>query len=106
VHNISFNPDNAREGELPPWEVAKAYAFKFALDAIAEHTGTPAPELVGERVDAWIAKQVTVKGGGHPTARAMRSIFVRHGFRVGQTFRIVHCLTMMLDLVSNVSFIL
>ena len=55
---MSFNPDNAREGELPPWEVAKAYAFKIALDAIAEHTGTPAPELVGERVDAWIAKQV------------------------------------------------
>lgn len=51
MHNMSFNPDNAREGELPPWEVAKAYAFKIALDAIAD---TQARQLQSSSVNEWM----------------------------------------------------
>jgi hypothetical protein len=72
-----FSPDSTREGELPPWETAKVYAFKLALDAIAEHTGTPSPELLGDRVDHWIGQQVEQKGGGHPSDRAVRGAIAR-----------------------------
>ena len=33
---VSFAPDDTPDGELPPWEVAKAFAFKVVLDKVAE----------------------------------------------------------------------
>ena len=56
-----WTPDSTASGELPPWEVAKAYAFSIVLQTAAEVTGTPASELVGGRVDEFIAAQVSVK---------------------------------------------
>jgi hypothetical protein len=74
---MSYDPASVRDGELPPWEIAKAFAFKKALDAIAKHTGEDAADLLGMRVDEWISSQVTQKGGGHPTARGVRYVIAR-----------------------------
>ena len=53
-----FSPDDTRHGELPPWEVAKAYAFKVALDKLAETLEKPASKFVGEPVPDFIASQL------------------------------------------------
>ena len=73
----SFASDATVNGELPPWEIAKAFAFHTVMATVAEQLGTPASELVGCRVDEYIAKQVTVKGGGHPHARQLRRVVAR-----------------------------
>ena len=59
----SFSLDDTKDGELPPWEVAKAYAFKIMLDKSAETLEKPASELVGGPVADFIASQLTLKGG-------------------------------------------
>ena len=61
---VSFAPDSTLKGELPPWEVAKAYAFHVVLKKAAEVLDTSPAELLGMRVDDFIASQVTLKGGG------------------------------------------
>jgi len=43
---MSFAPGNTLAGELPPWEVAKAFAFQKVLQKAAEVLDTPAAELV------------------------------------------------------------
>ena len=43
---MSFAPGNTLAGELPPWEVAKAFAFHKVLQKAAEVLDTPAAELV------------------------------------------------------------
>ena len=73
----SFAPDATVDGELPPWEIAKVFAFRTVLATAAEQLGIPASELVGGRVDEYIAKQVIVKGGGHPQARQIRRVVAR-----------------------------
>ena len=59
---MSLCPDDTPDGCLPPFEVAKAYAFHVAMEAIEEHLGQPAYALLGQRVNSWIAKQLHVKG--------------------------------------------
>ena len=73
----SFAPGATVDGELPPWETAKAFAFHTVLAAAAERLGIPAAELVGSRVDEYIAQQIKVKGGGHPLARQVRRVIAR-----------------------------
>ena len=41
---------------------------------MSEHLDTAAIELLGMRVDEYIAAQLTLKGGGHPSARAIRAV--------------------------------
>ena len=53
------------------------YAFHTVLATAAEQLGTPASELVGGRVDEYIAKQVEVQGGGHPQPRQIRRVVAR-----------------------------
>ena len=43
----SFCPDDSVDGELPPLEAAKAYAFHVVLDKVTETLGAPAHELLG-----------------------------------------------------------
>jgi hypothetical protein len=74
---MSFAPGDTLTGELPPWEVAKAFAFHTVLKKAAEVLDTPAAELVGQRVDEFIAKQVTLTGGGKPGPRTIRNLIVR-----------------------------
>ena len=72
-----FAPDYTREGELPPWEVAKAVAYKHVLDDISQHAGTPAFELVGSKVTEYIASKLTTKGGGTITARPVQKVLTK-----------------------------
>ena len=77
MSKTSFSTDATVDGELPPWEIAKAFAFHTVLLAVADNLGTPAHELVGSRVDEYIAKQIIVKGGGHPQPRQVRRVIAR-----------------------------
>ena len=43
----SFDPGRTPDGELPPWEVAKAYAFHVVIEKMKEVTGMSAKELLG-----------------------------------------------------------
>ena len=70
-------PDRTQHGRLPPWEVAKAVAFSTVISDMAEHLGQSANELIGGRVDEYIAKQLKVVGGGSPTARAVRDVVAK-----------------------------
>jgi len=63
----TFSSDATLNGELTPWEVAKAYACHVVLKQVAETLEMPAAELLGKRVDDFIAEQVVLKGSGHPT---------------------------------------
>ena len=72
-----FAPDSTRPGELPPWEVAKAVAYKTVLADISQHLGTPASELVGGPVPEYIASKLTAQGGGTITARALQKVLAR-----------------------------
>ena len=74
---MAFAPDGTKPSHLPPFEVAKAYAFHEALDAISRLLDTPVFELLGERSSVFIAKHLAVKGGGAPTERAVRKAIKR-----------------------------
>ena len=73
----SFDPEGTREDHLPPWEFAKAYAFTQAIEKIAEHTGTEPADLPGCCVDDFIASQIRLASGEHPSPRAVRSLIKR-----------------------------
>ena len=74
---VSFAPDDTAEGCLPPWEMAKAFAFYTVLQKAAELLTSTPSDLVGERVDDYIAKQLTLKGGGQPSSRSVRKAIAR-----------------------------
>ena len=74
---MSFSPDRTTEGCLPPFEVAKAYAFTVALEKIEDVMGTPVYQLLGQPKDTWIAQQLEVKGGGAPNERSVRAAVAR-----------------------------
>ena len=75
--SANYNPSTTKDGHLAPWEVAKAFAFHEAIEAIAEHLGESASHLLGQRVDEFIASHLTLKGGGNPTPRAVRDTVKR-----------------------------
>jgi len=60
----SFAPAGTRDGELPPWGVAKAVAYHVVLSDVSQFLETSAFDLVGTRVDDYIAGKVFLKGGG------------------------------------------
>ena len=72
-----FSPEAAAAGTLPPWEMAKALAFDRVIRRMAEVMERPASKLLGRHVDEFIASQVVLKGGGHPTPRAVRKAIAR-----------------------------
>ena len=55
-----------KEGDLPPWEVAKAFAFHTVLQDVAEVQGVQLHDLVGKRVDEYISGKMTLRGRGQP----------------------------------------
>ena len=61
--------DGTRDGQLPPFEVAKAIAFRKVLGDAAAMMHTSAAKVVVQRVDQHIASKLRLKGGGHPSAR-------------------------------------
>ena len=76
--SVSFEPDaGTRAGELSPWESAKVVAFHAVLADVAELMDARAADLVGMRVDDYIAGKVFVKGGGHPCRAAVQKIIAK-----------------------------
>ena len=75
--NVSFTPESARSGELPPREQAKAVASQAMIADIAEHLGTSVSELLGGCVLEPIASTLQLKGGGRVTPRALRKVLAR-----------------------------
>ena len=77
MSDCSFSPDSTADGELAPWEIAKAYAFHVVLEKASEILDLPAHELIGGRVDDFIASQLIVKGGGVPARRTVQQVVAR-----------------------------
>ena len=73
----SFDASKTSVGQLSPWELAKAVALKTVLDDMSAHMEAPVVELVGKRVDVYIAERLEVHGGGQPTPRAVRKVLAR-----------------------------
>lgn len=72
-----FSPEHTRDGYLPPWELAKALAYQHVVLDMAQLWSITPAEVVGGRVDAWIASKVTLKGGGSPSERALRAALAK-----------------------------
>ena len=62
-----MSPDNTPKGTLPPFEVAKAFAFETVLSQMAKHMGKSMWQLIGEDKGDFIAKHLELKGGGRPS---------------------------------------
>ena len=53
---VNLDPNTGtRDREILPWEVAKAIAFHEVLGHVAQLLDTPAADLVGMRIDEYIA---------------------------------------------------
>ena len=72
-----LHPDRTQVGRLSPWEVAKACAFSAVLQRMGSHLDQMPCEILGERVDTFISKQLTLEGGGNPTPRAVRLLLMK-----------------------------
>ena len=72
-----FAPDNTPSHNLPPWELAKTYAFHVVIEKMVEVTAMSATELLGQKTNDFIAEQVVNAGGEHPTERAVRAAVAR-----------------------------
>ena len=59
----SFAPAGTRDGEFPPWVVAKAIAYHVVLSDVSQFLETSASDLVGMRVDDYIAGKVKYEEG-------------------------------------------
>ena len=66
-----WSPDTTPIGKLPPFEIAKAYAFDQVLAHLENHTGTPVRTLLGEDEGLFISKQLALQGGGNPSRSAV-----------------------------------
>jgi hypothetical protein len=69
---VSFAPGGTLTGELPPWEIAKAFAFHTVLKKAAEVLDTPAAELVGRRVDEIRTRSAQVRPVGFSLAQMIQ----------------------------------
>lgn len=78
---MGFSPLTTRAGRLTPWELAKAWALSKVVQEMAKQHDQAPHEVVGQRVDKWIASQVFAKAAGgkaeHPTPRAVRAALAR-----------------------------
>ena len=74
---MSFSDASTKVGHLSAWETRKAFAFHTALQAIETTLEKRACDLLGERLNAWIGKQLQVKGGGSPSEAAVLKAIAR-----------------------------
>ena len=88
LHVMSLSPDGTRPGYLPAWEVAKAAAYDVVLDHLSDHLGMSVPDLLGEAKAKWVAKQLTLQGGGNPSRRSRGVVTMRRA-AVNQHTRII-----------------
>ena len=66
-----LSPDETRVGRLPPFEVAKAYAFDVVVGAMEKHMGQSARALLGCDKGEFIASKLELQGGGQPTRQCV-----------------------------------
>ena len=66
-----WSPDSTPSGTLPPFEVAKAFAFDAVLSQIESHTGKTCRQLLGQDKRDFIARHLTLKDGGSPGRTAV-----------------------------------
>ena len=80
---------HTKEGTLPPFEVAKAYAFEQVLSLVEKRVGKSSRQLLGEDKATFIAKHLMLQGGGTPSRttvfKAIRKCS-RPGWHPGQAF--------------------
>ena len=72
-----FDPGNTPPGELPPWDVAKAYAFSVVIDKMREVTGKSVRSFLNATKAEFIAGQVRSANGQHPTERTVEYVVAR-----------------------------
>ena len=53
-----LSPEDTPKGKLPPFEVAKAYAFSVVIGAMEKHMGKSACVLLGGDKGEFIANQL------------------------------------------------
>ena len=70
---MAWSDADTKVGHLSAFETCKAFAFHVALEAIAKQLERPAYDLLGKRSHVWIADQLTLKGGGSPSERAVQA---------------------------------
>ena len=73
----SFAPGDTPGGELPPWEVAKAFAFDVVIDHMRKGTGKSTRSLLNATKAQFIAGQVATAHDKHPCARAVQHVVAR-----------------------------
>ena len=73
----AFDPGQTPGGELPPWEVAKAYAFSVVIDEMRRVTGMSVRRMVNATKAEFIARQVHTADGKHPGQRAVQHVVAR-----------------------------
>ena len=74
---LTFDPGQTPSHFLPPWEIARAFAFHVVIERLVEVTGMSAGEILGGKEGEFIANQVLNAGGEHPSERAVRAAFAR-----------------------------
>ena len=74
---ISFDPGNTPSHNLPPWELAKTYAFHVVIEKLVEVTGMSAVDVLGNKTNDFMAEQVLNASGERPTERAVRAAVAR-----------------------------
>ena len=74
-----LTPDKTPEGYLPPFEVAKAYAFEKVLSQMVEHMGMSVYRLIGENKGDFIARHLELQGGGRPCRSSVFKAIKRCG---------------------------
>ena len=69
---MDSDPESTPKSKLPPWEIAKAVAFEEVINCMEEHLGKTCWQLTGKGKKDFTAEQLTVVGGGQPSARAVQ----------------------------------
>ena len=85
---MAWSGADTKLGHLSPLETCKAFAFHVSLETISSKLKKPTYELLGQRTNAWIAEQLTLKGGGCPSERAVQAAVAKckaDGWQPGQT---------------------
>ena len=73
----AWSPQGTKDGALPPFEIAKAYAFDVVLQQMTQHFGQSCWMLLGVDKRKFIADHLHVKGGGHPGTTAVENAIAK-----------------------------
>ena len=84
-----LSPTDTPVGTLPPFEIAKAFAFHVVIAHMEKHTGMSSRQFLGEEKKAFIARQLELKGGGSPGHTAVHKAVRKYqepGWYPGKVF--------------------